>query len=244
MVSLQPWTALTRARTKRGPEPLVTYIDARTGERTELSATSVENAVAKIANALRDECGLDHDSSVGLHLPWHWQRSLWWAASAAIGARVVPFADPGAVDLIACTPAEVASLSGAQASSHQESLVVSMHPLGLPLTEPLAAGFVDATVVVRAQPDAYWPDDAHDVDVPVPADAEPGQRTLVAVSQPAARELDDSWWWALAIPLAIDGSVVMVRVGESEDASRPGAAALLDRIAEQERVDRVVRLPG
>ncbi|MBU6243866.1 MAG: hypothetical protein KGP12_01495 [Actinomycetales bacterium] len=256
MVSLQPWTALARRRAARGPEPLVTYVDAGSGERTELSATSVENAVAKIANALRDEFDLDRGSVVGLHLPWHWQRSLWWGACAAIGARVVPFADPASVDLLACTPADLAALASPERSagpgSEREALVVSMHPLGLPLADPLPEGFADATPIIRAQPDAFWPDPAAGaMDVPVPDDARTGQRTLVAVAQrhaapvpgPApANDLDDSWWWALAIPLAIDGSVVMVRV--PEDPSIPATLALIDRIAEQERADRVVCLPG
>lgn len=259
MVSLQPWTALARRRARHGPDPLVTYIDAGTGERTELSAISVENAVAKIANALRDECGLDQGSSIGLSLPWHWQRSLWWGACAAIGARIVPFPDPRTVDALACSPDDVAALApmvqSAETDSGQQALVVSMHPLGLPLADPLPPGFVDATSLIRAQPDAFWPDPAGgasaEMDVPVPAEARPGQRTLVAVwqrratpvpGQVPAHDLDGTWWWALAIPLAIDGSVVMVRI--PEESATPGSLAVLDEMAGRERADQVVILPG
>ena len=38
--------------------PLLTYYDDATGERTELSGTSLANWVAKTANLLVDRCGL------------------------------------------------------------------------------------------------------------------------------------------------------------------------------------------
>ncbi len=52
------WSLLQRRRRDGAGAPLVTFVDAATGERTELSAVSLENAAAKIANALRDEYDL------------------------------------------------------------------------------------------------------------------------------------------------------------------------------------------
>ncbi len=278
-MSLQPWTALTSRRARRGPQPLVTYLDTRGSigiERTELSATSVENAVAKIANALREEFDLGPGSSVGLHLPWHWQRSLWWGGCAAIGAQVVPYGHPGQVDLVACAPSEVDALAAAvdsgSAVSAREVLVVSLHPLGLPIVEPLPSGFLDATTIVRAQPDAFWP--AEDpsltaLQVPVPDGALPGQRTLVAY-RAAGRPIGDHrsassepWTWPLALPLAMDGSVVMVAIdsakidsakidstasisatsnGADAEPVGPDGRSSLQALAAQEQADRIVLL--
>lgn len=248
-LSVSTWSALTARRTKRGPEPLVTYIDARElapSERTELSAISVENAVAKIANALRDEFDIGPGSRVGLHLPWHWQRSLWWGGCAAVGAEVVPYGDGDEVDLAVCTVAEVGQLRQPRCG---EILVVSLHPFGLPITEPLPDGFIEATAIVRAQPDGFWPDTPEEttqVSVHLPSRAQPGQRTLVACRSMDRIDSPPSWAWPLAIPLALDGSVVMVAISGPE---RAGDAQAFDghhgwprlaAIATQERADAIV----
>jgi len=248
-LSVSTWSALTARRAKRGPEPLVTYLDARDQqltERTELSAISVENAVAKIANALRDEFDIGPGSRVGLHLPWHWQRSLWWGGCAAVGAEVVPYGDGDEVDLAVCTVAEVGQLRQPRCG---ETLVVSLHPFGLPITEALPYGFIEATAIVRAQPDGFWPDTPEEttqVSVHLPSQAEPGQRTLVACRSVDRIDSPPSWAWPLAIPLALDGSVVMVAIGEPDDGSQVQSADGPERwpklaaIASQERADAIV----
>jgi len=243
---LQPWSALSARRARRGPDPLVTYLDVRTGgpvQRTELSAISVQNAVAKIANALRDEFDLGPTSAVGVHLPWHWQRSLWWGGCAAIGARVVPFGRPGEVDLVVGTLAAVLDLP-----DQREALVVSEHPLGLPTDGPLPDGCIDAASIVRAQPDLFLPDASMPVDIDLAADFPTGQRTLVACTS-AGAQLPESWMWPLAIPLAADGSVVMVSVElEPVDLEPVELAAVdlepvdLDRLAAAERAEAIVIL--
>ena len=85
------WSLLQRRRRESAGAPLVTFLDAGTGERTELSAVSVENAAAKIANALRDEYDLGPGAAIGLRLPLHWQRSAWcagaWTAGCVVDAR-------------------------------------------------------------------------------------------------------------------------------------------------------------
>ena len=241
-IQLQAWAALSARRSRRGTEPLVTYVDARSSstERTELSVASVENSVAKIANALRDEFDIEPGAAIGLHLPWHWQRSLWWGGCASVGARVVPYGHPDEVELVACTLADIDALTPAVGSS--EILVVSMHPLGLPITDPLPAGFIDATDVVRAQPDAFLPDlpaTATPVQVPAQEAGLSGQRVLVARQvPPPALDAADSWAWPLAISLATDGSVVMVATSQEPALD----SEVLERLAAQERADRVVLL--
>ena len=48
------WSLLQRRRRDGAGGPFVTFVDTLSGERTELSTASLENAAAKIANALRD----------------------------------------------------------------------------------------------------------------------------------------------------------------------------------------------
>lgn len=53
--------------------PLLTYYDDATGERIELSATTLANWVAKTANFLVDGLGYDDPAAVTVLLPPHWQ---------------------------------------------------------------------------------------------------------------------------------------------------------------------------
>jgi len=230
------WSLLQRRRRESAGTPLVTFLDAGTGERTELSAVSVENAAAKIANALRDEYDLGPGAAIGLRLPLHWQRSAWCAGAWTAGCVVAP----GAVDadLVVTTAAEAASLAG----SAERLVVVSLHPFGLPTTESLPLGVDDVTLVVRQQPDAYL-FDAPDGSTPafVSQSGVIDQSALVALAlgrgtqwglEQSGRLLvhdtvaeEDGWLAALAVPLACRASVVLVR-GDGD----------IERVAEQERV--------
>ncbi|HZB48967.1 MAG TPA: TIGR03089 family protein, partial [Mycobacteriales bacterium] len=51
--------------------PLLTFYDDATGERTELSTTTVANWVAKTANLLRDDVGAAPGDRVAVLLPAH-----------------------------------------------------------------------------------------------------------------------------------------------------------------------------
>ncbi len=230
------WTLLQRRRRDGAGGPLVTFVDSTTGERTELSAVSLENAASKIANALRDEYDLGPGDTVGLRLPLHWQRSAWCAGAWTAGCIV----EPGSADadLVVATAAEAQALGGAAPVLG----VVSLHPFGLPIAEPLPPGVDDVTLTVRQQPDAYL------YDPPTPGspalrrgDAVLDQSGLVALALERGAEWgleaggrllvhetvaeDDGWLATLAVPLACRASVVLVR-GDGD----------LERIAEQERV--------
>lgn len=56
--------------------PFLTFYDDATGERVELSLTSLENWVAKTANLLVDEFDLEPDEPVTVDLPPHWQTAV------------------------------------------------------------------------------------------------------------------------------------------------------------------------
>ncbi|HEY5335202.1 MAG TPA: TIGR03089 family protein [Mycobacteriales bacterium] len=69
--------------------PLVTFYDDATGERTELSAVTFDNWVAKTANLLVDGLGLGPGDDAVLALPLHWQSLVvaagCWAAGLTVG---------------------------------------------------------------------------------------------------------------------------------------------------------------
>jgi uncharacterized protein (TIGR03089 family) len=217
------WTLLQgRARTSPGT-PLVTFIDGTAGERTELSAVSLQNAAAKIANALRDEYELEPGAFVSVQLPVHWQRSTWCAGIWTAGC--VLRADPGGgADLVVT---DLSGVAGAVAAGADSIAVVSLHPFGLPLVEPVPAPAHDSTVVVRQQPDAYLFDPPRESDAAlmladgtVLTQADVAERATALASQwslarggrlLATDRTDglDGWLAALAVPLAIGGSVVL-----------------------------------
>lgn len=83
--------------------PFLTFYDDATGERVELSLTSLENWVAKTANLLVDELDLEPDEPVVVDLPPHWQTAVIVLAIGVAGGRVEPsgriafYAEGGAV---------------------------------------------------------------------------------------------------------------------------------------------------
>ena len=211
----------------------MTFVDAARDERTELSAVSLENAAAKIANALRAEFELEPGALLGLHLPQHWQRAAWCAGAWTAGCVVVPDGPPAQMDLLVSSPERAESLA---AEGRSPALaVVSMHPFGLPLSTDPPAGAVDVTLAVRQQPDAYL------FEPPGPADAAlriegrvmTQEQALDAAAELAARwglvaggrllvgpDLDalDAWLACVAVPLVADASVVLLGDGPASDA--------------------------
>jgi uncharacterized protein (TIGR03089 family) len=214
--------ALAAALRHDGARPLVTWIGPD-GQRTELSVRSFENNVAKAANLLRDDGDVVPGSRVVLHLPLHWQTSVWLGACAATGGVAWLGGDAGdsAVEVSVVDPDHLTSTPA------PITLAVSLHPFGLPFTTPLPDGVLDAAHEVRAHPDTFTPYDvitgddpwlrevrtqwtqdealsaarrlAHDLRL------EQGGRLL------CTRTLDDvSVLALLALPLAIDGSVVLL----------------------------------
>lgn len=233
------WTHLQVRKSASGSRPFVTGVDFARQQRTELSATSIENAAAKIANALRDTYDLDAGAVVGLFLPVHWQRAAWCAGIWTAGCVLALDADPSQVDLVVASPEEAIAITE---SGRTGVAVVSLHPFGLPLTDGVPAGAEDVTLAVRQQPDAYLFDP--------PSGSMPALRlggTLLSQEAVLAAARDrstdwsltpggclladdtlgalDGWLAALAAPLAVDASAVLV-----------SGAFDLDRVCEQEHV--------
>jgi uncharacterized protein (TIGR03089 family) len=75
--------------------PLLTWYHAAAGQRVELSARTFGNWVAKTANLLVEELGLEPGDRVGLLLPSHWQAPVALAACWRAGVSAVPAGPDG-----------------------------------------------------------------------------------------------------------------------------------------------------
>lgn len=179
----------------------------------ELSGASVANAAAKIANALAGEFDLQPGDSVGVHLPWHWQRVTWLIGIWSAGLTVMPGGGEEC-DLMVAGPTEAAGLPGGVQ-------VVSVHPFGLPLDASALAqlppGVEDITLAVRTQPDQQVFVADHSTTTALDgltqsellergrewASVHPGV-ARIGITQGA-----DQWWLPAIWPLVSDGSVVV-----------------------------------
>ncbi|HTE67410.1 MAG TPA: TIGR03089 family protein [Actinomycetes bacterium] len=77
-----------------GDKPFITWYADRRDERVELSFKTFDNWVAKTANLLVDELGVEPGDRVGAVMVDHWQAPVVLAACWRAGARVVAL-DPG-----------------------------------------------------------------------------------------------------------------------------------------------------
>src|SRR3954464_887310 len=122
---------------RRNPSaPLVTFYDDVSGERTELSGTTLANWVAKTANLLQDEFDVGPGSTVAVALPVHWQTAAVLLAVWSCGAAVLDTApeDAGrlaAVDVVLAAQDRLPALEEELAGDGPELLGLSLHPLGL-----------------------------------------------------------------------------------------------------------------
>jgi uncharacterized protein (TIGR03089 family) len=228
---------LTDRARRAGAEPLITYYDLGSGERTELSGTTFANWVAKTANLLLDEVGGAPGDRVHLPLaleaPGHWLTAAWQMACWQIGA---------AVDLTGYRSA-VTVVTGPTWRPYigpQDVYACALHPLGFGFPEPLPPGVIDYAIEVRSQPDFYlgappdpqetaWVDEGRTLT----------QADLVGISGSASRQLlrpSDPWTTCrrgLLRALVTGGSIVVV-VGDNDEALRRIAAderALLPDVA-------------
>lgn len=221
MPTRTPCTALAAAVRRDPAVPLVTFVGPQ--GRTELSARSLDNAVAKAAGLLRDGLDVQPGDRVGLLIGAHWQSAVWLGACWATGA--VAWVDPD--DAAACAVCLATADRLSETTAAPERLRVSTHPFGLPSPDPLPAGVLEAAVEVRAHGDVFVPYAEPDDDDPAlqvaaaelsAADVMDHAATLATAlgltrggrlltSRPA---VDLTGVLALlAVPLAVAGSVVI-----------------------------------
>jgi uncharacterized protein (TIGR03089 family) len=138
--------------------PLFTQYDDLTGERVELSATTLANWVAKTANLLQDEFDIGPGSTVAVALPVHWQTAAVLLAAWSCGATVLDTAaeDDGRLDDADVVLAAHDRLAPLEDQGVEELLGLSLHPLGLGM--PGYTGQArDFALEVRTQGDVFLP---------------------------------------------------------------------------------------
>ncbi len=224
-----PGALLASARGRDPAGPLLTFYDDRTGERTELSATTTVNWVAKTANLLRDDLGVVAGDAVTVLLPAHWQTAVVLLALWSIGG--VPTSVPGDGLVVADDP----HLAAALRSGACEVLGLSLRPMNARLADP-PAGVMDYAAEVLAAGDVLTGAQPSGQDDARQGYARAAQLGLVAgdrlLVSDAAGPADAADW--LLAPLAAGASVVLCRNADP---------AKLPARAEQERVTATLGQP-
>jgi uncharacterized protein (TIGR03089 family) len=144
-----PADALARRLREAPADPLLTWYDGRSGERTELSATSFANWVAKSANLLRDGLDLEPGFVVVLDLPPHWQTLplalAVWQLDGVIDASGAPTSSP---DLL------IRSADRERTIAADEELVLALRAFAMP-GDPPGGGALDYDREVRVHGDHF-----------------------------------------------------------------------------------------
>jgi uncharacterized protein (TIGR03089 family) len=144
---------LVRAAARPDPSrPFVTFYDDATGERVELSFTTLDNWVAKTANLIVEDLGGRPGDRVALLLPSHWQSVVWYLACWTAGVVAAPDLDPAECEHVVTDPAGVERA----ATCPGERVLVPLRPFGAPATE-LPPGFYDYAAEVPAYGDQFAP---------------------------------------------------------------------------------------
>src|SRR3954470_16557271 len=140
------------AAVRRDPTtPLLTWYDDTSGDRTELSGTTLENWVAKTANLFVDGVGLGEDDTVAVLLPPHWQSAAVVLGAWAAGLAVDLGDDPQPVAALFTTPGRVQVAAGWPTG---DRYATGLLPLAMPLRE-VPPGYVDYVTEVRNYGDHF-----------------------------------------------------------------------------------------
>jgi uncharacterized protein (TIGR03089 family) len=211
--------AFAAAVTGRDPaRPLLTWYDDGTGDRAELSGSTLANWVAKTANLVVDGCGLAPGDLAVVDAPPHWQTAAvllgcWSAGLRTVTGGTGPEAAP---DLIFAA----ATRSAAYAGSAADRYGLALAPLAAPMTDP-PAGVHDFVREVRVHGDHFQPALPVTPDDPATLDRSHGQLCRAAAQRAGvlgigagtrvlvdAATHPDPLDWLLA-PLIVGASVVL-----------------------------------
>jgi uncharacterized protein (TIGR03089 family) len=222
---------LLAAALRRDPAaPLLTHYDDATGERVELSATTLANWVAKAANLLQDEFDVGPGRTVAVALPVHWQTAAVLLAAWSCGAAVIETAaeDEGGLAGADVVLAEQDRLDALAEVDAPELLGLSLHPLGMGMTGYVGSAR-DFALEARAQGDVFHPHERPDPSATgllvgslvlslgglVSAAREVADRLgmvagdRVLIDEPTAAEAGPVAW--LLSPLSVGASLVLCR---------------------------------
>jgi uncharacterized protein (TIGR03089 family) len=139
-------------------QPLVTFYDDATGERTELSVKTFANWVSKTANLYADELMLDPGDAIRIELPPHWLGPVFLAAAWTCGLELDDDADvavvgPDGLDRPART-----------------TLACALTPFATRFADALPPGVLDHGVLWPGQSDVFAPLAPTDLGAPEPDD--------------------------------------------------------------------------
>ncbi len=200
--------SLLQAALCRDPAgPLITYYDDRTGERTELSATTLVNWVAKTANLLADEVGVEPGDEVAVLLPPHWQTAVVLLALWSLGAR--PRSEPAGAGVVIADEPRLAAL---QDGGRRPVVGLSLAPLNGPLRSTLP-GVLDYAAEVLAAGDVFVGPSPSGQPETAAARRRAGQVGLTGADRVLVTDqagLPDAADWLLT-PLAGGASIVLCR---------------------------------
>ena len=211
--------------------PFVTYYDEATGERSELSAKSLANWVAKTHHRLVDELGLGVGDTARLAVPAHWISVPILLGCLTAGLALT---DTGGADVAFVAPDTVDAAAGAG-----DAFAVNPAAAALGFRDGPPAATADYVTAVRPQADK-WPSvqltaGPDDPCLPGWTRAQVAERAAGSGLAPGARLLSIRPWsgpadWLATVlaPVAVRGSVVLVANCTDE--------AVLERRAAQERV--------
>lgn len=141
----------TRLGSRPG-DPLVTFYDGATGERTELSVTTYANWVAKTSSLLVDGLGLDRGDRLLVDLPAHWLGPVVLGAAWTAGLEVVWDGEP---DAVCVGPDGLATWAGR--ASDLAVIATALLPLGVRFPDSVPAGVHDLGIELWGQPDSFIP---------------------------------------------------------------------------------------
>jgi len=156
-----PGDLLAAVVRRNAAAPLLTAYDDATGDRVELSAATLANWVAKTANLLQDEFDVGPGSTVAVALPVHWQTTAVLLAAWSCGAAVLDTAAEdddrlAGADVVLADRDRLPALEDAVGAGGAELLGLSLHPLGLGMTDYVGPAR-DFALEVRAHGDHFSP---------------------------------------------------------------------------------------
>lgn len=123
-------------------QPFLTYYDAATGERIELSAVTTANWIAKTSNFLVDGLDAEAGTLIRIDLPTHWESFVWIMSAWAVGAVLTDH------------DADIAVVGPALVAEEKIRVALSLKPLGLPFNKP-PVGFIDFNAEVLGHSDHF-----------------------------------------------------------------------------------------
>ncbi|MGC3859262.1 TIGR03089 family protein [Micromonospora chersina] len=232
-------------------EPLLSYLDDATGERTDLTAQQLGAWAARSAGLLRDGCGLRPGDRVAVLLPPHWRTAAVLIGAWSVGLSVsfrpralagLPVLEPGAdlpYDAVFVTPERLDDwLENVPEGTHRYLVGTGSGPLS-----PVPPGWLDWSTEVLRHPEiapdlaALGPNDPASPDgtsygewgavareYAKQIDLRAGDRLLVD-----AAEHEQPLKWLLA-PLAAGASVVLCANLHPADRDARAAAEQATRV--------------